>query len=176
MGLSGQYGFYESADFTPGRAPLSAEGTKEKQPSFLLVREYMAHHLGMSLGAADNALFPGRMHRRFLQDPRMGCARELLQERAGDAAWGSSIKEERPEQPQTVAEELPLEEHYSQISLASPHCAILSNGGISGFYTDSGCSWLSGYGADLTRRCEDPLRRPIGVFALFGQEGKEGSA
>lgn len=47
LGLEGRFGLYEAADFTPSR--LSGGS------SFEIVRSYMAHHLGMSLVAIDNA-------------------------------------------------------------------------------------------------------------------------
>lgn len=182
MGFSGRYGFYESADFTPGRcvpgskpaaAPSKKLSSKDAAPPFLLVREYMAHHLGMSLAAAVNAAFPGKMHRRFLADPQMGRARELLQERAGDALWAGAVREEPEAAAPAPSKEPPFTETCEQISLRSPRCAVLSNGGLTALYTDSGCSWLAGYGADLTRRCHDPLRRPAGIFVLLGREGEQ---
>ena len=49
--------------------------------NFEIVRSYMAHHLGMSLVAIDNALTEDVMQRRFLSDRTMAAYRELLQER-----------------------------------------------------------------------------------------------
>src|SRR5690606_16367120 len=40
MGGLGRYGFYEALDFTPARLPESK--------SFAVVRNYMAHHQGMT--------------------------------------------------------------------------------------------------------------------------------
>lgn len=47
MGLGGKYGLCEAADLTESRCG----GAK-----FAVVRSYMAHHVGMSLLAADNLL------------------------------------------------------------------------------------------------------------------------
>ena len=65
LGLEGRFGLYEAADFTPSR--LSGGS------SFEIVRSYMAHHLGMSLVAIDNALTEDVMQRRFLSDRTMAC-------------------------------------------------------------------------------------------------------
>lgn len=73
LGLEGRFGLYEAADFTPSR--LSGGS------NFEIVRSYMAHHLGMSLVAIDNALTEDVMQRRFLSDRTMAAYRELLQER-----------------------------------------------------------------------------------------------
>lgn len=71
-GVYGKYGFYEAIDFTPERT----ENGKGK-----VVKSYMAHHVGMSLMAAANALFDDCMVRRFMSDPHMRCAAELLEEK-----------------------------------------------------------------------------------------------
>src|SRR3546814_6735142 len=48
LGVIGRYGFYEAIDFTPERVPTGKR--------FALVRSYMAHHHGMTLGALGNVL------------------------------------------------------------------------------------------------------------------------
>ena len=71
-GLLGPYGFWEAADFTPGR---------RRGPEGTAVRCVMAHHLGMSITAAANRLCENSMVRRFLAEPCMTAFRPLLQER-----------------------------------------------------------------------------------------------
>jgi hypothetical protein len=73
LGLAGPYGLYEAVDFTPSRWGETG--------GFQIVRSYMAHHLGMSLLAVDNALNDNIMQRRFLLDRAMSAYRALLQER-----------------------------------------------------------------------------------------------
>ncbi len=88
MGMEGRFGFYEALDLTPSRG--------SEQP----VRCYMAHHLAMSLLAADNALCGGILRRRFLADPEMAACQELLEE---SAPVGQKIRTESdsrlPERP-----------------------------------------------------------------------------
>ena len=72
-GFLGRYGFYEAADYTPGRVGPGQE--------FSLVRSHMAHHSGMSLLALDQALLGRPMHERFLSDPQIRASLLLLQER-----------------------------------------------------------------------------------------------
>ena len=73
LGAEGKYGFYEALDYTASR------GGSNREP--LIVRSWMAHHLGMSLIAADNCLKDGVMVRRFLKNPAMAACQELLQEK-----------------------------------------------------------------------------------------------
>ena len=88
FGARGRYGFVEAIDFTPGRCR-----GREGEP----VCCYMAHHLGMSVLAADNALCGGAMQRRFFSIPAMAACRLLLEERLPD---GQVLRRDRSEAPE----------------------------------------------------------------------------
>ena len=72
FGALGRHGFWEALDFTPSRC-RSDRGER--------VQCVMAHHAGMSLLAAANALGEGCVRRRFMSDPSMAAFELLLQER-----------------------------------------------------------------------------------------------
>ena len=61
---------------------------------YSVVRSYMAHHVGMSMVACANAAFDDRFVRRFLRDPDMARAVELLNEQA---PAGGAVFERRPD-------------------------------------------------------------------------------
>ena len=86
-GVYGKYGFYEALDLNGGTG--------------VTVKSYMAHHVGMSMIAAANALSDGVFVRRFVSDGQMKCALELLQERipVGAVVFGNSrrLREKRRE-------------------------------------------------------------------------------
>ncbi|MCD7902913.1 MAG: hypothetical protein LUF77_01945 [Oscillospiraceae bacterium] len=65
----------------------------------------MAHHQGMSLVAAANALLDGVMQRRFLADPAMRAYQGLLQEMipVGAPVLRRSVRPEQPEKPSRAA-------------------------------------------------------------------------
>jgi len=71
----GDYGFYESADFTesPDRAFLPRK--------YVLVRCWMAHHQGMSLAAICNVLHGASFQRWFHAEPLVQASELILQER-----------------------------------------------------------------------------------------------
>lgn len=73
LGALGEYGYYDSVDFTPSRVK---EGEK-----YAIVRNYYAHHHGMSILAINNVIFEGRMRNRFHNDPVIEAVQLLLQER-----------------------------------------------------------------------------------------------
>jgi hypothetical protein len=68
MGWIGAFGFYESADFSES----------SKRP--VLVREWMAHHQGMSLLAILNLLHNNRVQRWFHANPEVKATELLLHE------------------------------------------------------------------------------------------------
>ncbi len=78
-GWLSEYGFYDAVQFTNGKR--SEEGRGEP------VETFMAHHLGMTLLAIDNALNDSPMRRRFHADPLVQAVELLLQERVPAAAW-----------------------------------------------------------------------------------------
>ena len=52
-GLLGEYGYYESIDYSPTHVPPGRRG--------VVVKTFMAHHQGMSLVALDNVLWQGEV-------------------------------------------------------------------------------------------------------------------
>ncbi len=73
LGWLSAYGFYEAADFSPRRV---REGRDH-----VVVRNWMAHHQGMSLVAASNVLCGSAMQRRFHAEPRVAAIERLLHEK-----------------------------------------------------------------------------------------------
>ena len=92
LGARGRWGFMEALDFTPGRGG-HADGAR--------VACWMAHHVGMSILAAVNALADGAVQRLFLADAEMSAFTLLLQERLPED--GQLLRRERsrvPERPE----------------------------------------------------------------------------
>jgi hypothetical protein len=73
-GCFGDYGFYESADF-------SASQTRRWRHDHELIRCWMAHHQGMSLLAIANFLADGVVQNWFHSHPRVQATELLLDEK-----------------------------------------------------------------------------------------------
>lgn len=71
LGMTGKYGFYEAADFTPGR----------NNGGFSVINSFMVHHVGMSFLAVDNLLNEKCMQKRFMKEQNMNGAKSLLEEK-----------------------------------------------------------------------------------------------
>lgn len=66
--LYGRYGFYEALDMTPSR--VGGESA--------VIKQYMAHHIGMSIAAAANYCFDNINVKRFTDDPDVSASEHLL--------------------------------------------------------------------------------------------------
>ncbi|MGI5971639.1 MAG: GH36-type glycosyl hydrolase domain-containing protein [Oscillospiraceae bacterium] len=128
-GMIGQYGFYEARDYTDKRR------TKHGAP---IVRSYMAHHMGMSIVAIDNALNNNVMQKRFMSDPRMAAFRELLEEKLPlDAPMLRRADEAIPERTMRPVSEAWRQENGAP-DYKNPRCTLLSNGNYTLLCTDTG--------------------------------------
>ena len=130
LGLWGRWGPMEALDFTPGRC-LRPDG--EPVPC------WMAHHVGMSILAAVNALENGAVRRLFLASPETSACTLLLQEKLPDG--GALIRREAQSVP-----ERPGKAAHTLWSLTggeadrTPRASLLSNGVYSLRLTNRGVS------------------------------------
>ena len=154
LGMVGQYGFIEAADFTPQRVPAGSR--------YSPVRTYMAHHQGMTLAAIDNALTNNALVRRFNTDRRMRTMELLLQERVPWDVSAESLravsKEEVPSGRATTA---PPRAWIPATNLDFPQVHALGNGRLATWISASGGGaqcWrdlaLTRWLPDATRDCE----------------------
>lgn len=161
LGMVGRCGFYEAADFTYRRTG----------GDIAVIKSYMAHHVGMSIVAAANALFEGVMQERFMRDNRMRAARELLQEKIPSNAvvFNDVLHREIPEKPGRAQL---AREQFEDCTPVSPRVHIISNGEYTMVLTDVGASLSLFRGIDIFRRSGDLLRAPLGLFAVASLNGK----
>ena len=162
MQMTGRWGFYEAVDFTPSRT---------SGRSYAVVRSYMAHHVGMSLLAADNVLHDGVFRARFMRDAGMRAARSLLEE--GVPTDAAILKSRALRTPSTPRER--IEPHRREIAGASaltPNARIWTNGEMSLCCTDVGVSQCTYRGVSLFRHGRDVQDDPTGPFIALQGEGE----
>ncbi|MBR6786131.1 MAG: hypothetical protein IKM25_07785 [Clostridia bacterium] len=159
MGMTDKYGFYEAADFTQSRV----------RNDFAVIRSFMAHHQGMSLVAAVNALQNNRMQRRFMRNPVMKGASVLLDEKAvaQDRIYEDIPHRQVPEIRKKTGGTSSVSRNPSPVS---PRAAVYSNGRLAVCITDCGTGFTLINGTDVTVRSEDILSHPQGVFAVLSDE------
>ncbi len=160
QGAIGRYGFYEAIDYTPERNPPDAV------PGVVLPT-YMAHHLGMSLLALDNALHDFPMQQRFHADPRIQAADMLLQERIPRL-----VPLKNP--PMAIADHVPSARgtppsvrRYATAHTLSPRPHLLSNGSYSVMVTNAGGGYSRRQDIAITRWREDVTTDSWGSFCYI---------
>src|SRR6185437_3671612 len=119
-GVEGQYGFYESIDYTPSRVP--------RGQSKVIVRSYMAHHQGMSLVAFAHVLLDRPMQRRFESVPIFQATTLLLQEKIPKATALYSTPDALPETGKTTDEFEAPQRVFHSANTPIPEVQLLSNG------------------------------------------------
>ena len=144
-GALGAYGFYDALDYT----------RVNPDERVAIVRTFMAHHIGMSLVALDNALSIGEAEaegiwqRRFMTDPRCRATALLLGERIL-AARAAPATVGRPREMIEVAPPPASRCTKWTPHTPEPHVALLGGNGYSVLLTNTG-SGHSRAGIDVLR-------------------------
>ncbi|WP_413154271.1 GH36-type glycosyl hydrolase domain-containing protein [Bartonella sp. cb54] len=165
LGALGTYGYYDSVDFTPSRV--------QKGKKYAIVRNYYAHHHGMSILAINNVIFQGRMRDRFHRDPVIEAAQLLLQERAPHQIPIIHTKNVNPIRNSSQA----FDDAPSRIitnPLLKPRATLLlSNGCYSTMLTASGSGYSRWHDYTITRFIPDATEDQQG-FLFFIRDTHSG--
>lgn len=152
-GLPGQYGFREALDCTRARTGGGGQ----------IVHCVMAHHQGMSLLSACNALCGGQVQRWFLTDPAMRAHMSLLSERL---PLGAPALRRRPEAQRSKPRRRALPDYTVEgtgVDAEAPRCTLLSNGTYCLAVTEAGQSFARWHALSVCRRGtrSDPAAAPM---------------
>lgn len=143
LNMCGDYGLYESIDFTVARMGTGQE--------YAIIRSYMAHHQGMSLLALDNFLMGNKMTRRFHADPRIRNVELLLQEQPPLRVETESPHQHGAGVVQTDHSLVALDPWPGLPNAPYPQVHCLSNGHYSLLLTATGSGFSRWGDLDLTR-------------------------
>ena len=162
IGAAGQYGFYEAVDFTKsriGRLP------------FAVVRSFMAHHIGMSICAAENLLKDNIMCKRFMRG-KAEKADILLHEKIpeGSDIYKSADRSEGFNIPERTRHSSAPAFKSGSISPLSQKGHLIFSGDMSLCAFDSGICSLKYGDCEIFRPTVDPLFDPQGFFAVISAE------
>ncbi|MCL2086810.1 MAG: hypothetical protein FWH05_04350 [Oscillospiraceae bacterium] len=149
-----KYGFYEAVDFTVSRTGSG----------YAVIKSHMAHHVGMSIAAVTNTLLDGILCKRFLSDPGMKRAEELLEEKiiAGETLLGEPERQREDESHMNT-------EEFKHVSIFNPQVTALSNGVITLFCADFGLQETLYKGLNNVRHTAD-LMNPRGMMYAFSEQ------
>jgi cyclic beta-1,2-glucan synthetase len=153
----GNYGFYESIDFTPERLPENRE--------FTVIKNYMAHHQGMSFIALHNVLHDNIMQKRFHRDALVKSVEILLQERAVQNAPLIEVNREEVSPPESNRKPPVIARRVFRTAQTEiPQIQMLSNRNYSVMITNSGSGFSVAENIAVTRWREDATRDCWGSF------------
>ena len=156
----GRYGYYDALDFTRSRVP---EGQM-----VAVVRNYMAHHQGMTIVAIANTLHDGSMRTRFHREPMIVASELLLQERMPrDIAEVDPRVEEVKTSGEWAPTEAPTTRRVPAVAGGAPVTHLLSNGRYATMLTASGSGYSRWGDIAVTRWREDPTRDADGSFIFL---------
>ncbi len=153
----GRWGFYDAVDYTPGR--LRRNHTEN------VVRNYMAHHQGMSLLAIANVTENQLVSRWFHAHPLVRANELLLQERVPSNVDTEVPNSDEVHHPSTVREETTLvSRQITGVHSGTPRILLLSNGQFSSLLTHTGGSYSRYKDQQVTRWRPDSTRDCWGSF------------
>ena len=159
LNMLGEYGFYESIDFTKSRIPDKGESA--------IVKNYMAHHQGMSLVSISNILNDGVMLNRFHREPIVLASELLLQERTPkNVAVALTRVESVKVEHVTDTGEASLR-RYTSANHKIPRTHLLSNGHYSVMITAAGSGFSRFRDLSITRWREDVTRDHWGSYVFL---------
>ncbi len=132
FGMYGEHGFYESLDMTASRVGNSPE----------CVRSYMSHHVGMSIISATNYAFDNIFVKRFMKNPEISSARELLCEAVQtDGKINSPLRKKLPKTAEKPTFQLSKVEKSTESGKSTgnmPSVCLISSESASIYLSDIG--------------------------------------
>ena len=163
LGARGECGFFDAVDFTVSRQP-------EGEP-LSVVRNFMAHHQGMSLVALCNVLRNDAPRRWFASAPVVQAHVSLLHERTPRQIIGSADPRTPPEPGAGEASPVfqPRVVDPSAAGFQPTH--LLSNGRYTVALRANGAGVSRWRSFNVTRWRDDPLRDSYGTFFYLRDVG-----
>lgn len=155
MGAYGKFGYYDAVDKT-----LSRTGGEN-----IIIKNYMAHHVGMSFIAGVNYLKNNIIVKDFSDEKRRAFL-TLLEEK------NVSYDREYTVYPEFSPQKNKIRgrgEEFTALNPDYPSAKIISNGSFSSFLSDSGNGYIS-FGRTAVTKRNISSEDPMGVFAFFNYE------
>lgn len=118
-GMYGEYGFFESIDYTPSRLPVG----KKKE----VVKTYMAHHQALILLSINNLINDNILQKRFMENPEIKAIDILLQERMPRDMLITKEKKEKTKKIKYTGFENYIETTFTNIDANLRNAQILAN-------------------------------------------------
>jgi cyclic beta-1,2-glucan synthetase len=171
-GAMGRFGYFDALDYTASRLPAGR--------TVAIVRNFMAHHQGMTIVALANSVFGGVMCNRFHAEPLVKAAELLLQERMPRlvaAVRAAAVDETQPAAKAPLISRF-VGRHFATPHTLSPATHLLSNGRYTLMLTAAGSGYSRWRDIAVTRWREDATCDDRGshIFVRDAESGEIWSA
>ena len=168
LGARGEYGFMDALDYTASHQPRS-------EP-FSLVKNYMAHHQGMSLVALCNVLCGQKPQHWFSQTPLVRAYESLLHERCPRQIISSANPRSLPEFVEDPSAHPFQSRKVNPVSGQWQPTHLLSNGVYSVALRANGAGVSRWRTHNISRWRDDLLRDQYGSFIYLRDQSIQGEA
>ncbi len=158
-GADGPFGLYEAIDYTPSRLP--------RGQTRVIIRSYMAHHVGMSFLSFAYLLLDRPMQKRFEADPLFQATMLLLQERIPKATAFYSHSTELSDLRTTSSTQDTPVRVLTTPNTPVPEVQLLSNGRYHVMVTNAGGGSSRWKDLAVTRWREDSTCDNWGTFCYL---------
>ena len=155
IGMLGEYGFYESVDYTPSRLKYSKK--------YEIVKSYMAHHQGLILLSINNLINKNILVKRFHQNPEIEAVDILLQERMPKEVILTKEKKEKIEKLKYIDYENYAQRVYTKITEPISNTNLIANSEYSIFMDEKG-NGFSKYKNILINKYKQTSEEEQGIF------------
>lgn len=118
QGMYGEYGFYESIDYTPERLKYGQNSA--------VVKTYMAHHQALILLSINNLINDNILQNRFMKNPEVKAVDILLQERMPSDMLITKEKKEKTKRKKFIGYDNYIENKYTKVESFRRKCNVLS--------------------------------------------------
>ena len=157
-GMYGNYGFYESIDYTPSRL--------NKGKEYEIVKTYMAHHQGLILLSINNLFNENILQKRFISNPQIQAVSILLQERMPKNVIITKEKKEKIEKIKNVDYDFYSVREYNKIFKGLNPINVIANEDYTVVIDTKGRGY-SKYKDILINRFKETDDEPQGIFFYF---------
>ena len=154
-GMRGEYGLYESIDYTVSRLP--------KNKTCVPVKTYMAHHQALILLSINNLINNNIFVDRFMSNPELQAVDILLQEKMPEKVIITKEKKEKPEKLKYEGYDVYNTRVFNKVNKDIVNANVISNDNYTILMTDKG-EGFSKYNDILINRYKPTSEVEQGIF------------
>ncbi len=165
LGMLGDYGFYESVDYTSSRLPLGQ--------THAIIRSFYSHHQGMIFLSLTNYLLDDIIVRRLRDNSLIQSVEMLLHEQIPQRAPVEELRDEEMAVGREARSKISATPWFAPVHAPFPQVHYLGNGRYGVMITSAGAGYSRWKDTDLTRWRADSTLENTGSW-IYVQDLESG--